>query len=156
LKRLCLAVGLVLALAASIAPAQMINKPVIHTDARGLWIGNTFTVGEGDWVQTYKFNTGKNDTLITINPTSPTPGWLILTIPPKSTLTRVWVQFYEPVAGQGLPLTYALGDTIPIFVGGLYRQEVFNVGLWDYCKVWPVGSAEGKCSIYWRVENYGN
>jgi hypothetical protein len=155
LKRLCAVVALVLALAAS-ASAQMINKSVIHTDARGLWITGTYTVNEGGRVKDYVYTTTKNDTLITIDPTCPTPGYLILTVPAEAALTRIALQFYEPVASNDLPVTYALGDTLYMYIGGLYRREVFNSGLWDYVKVWPVGSSGGKCDIYWRVECYGN
>jgi hypothetical protein len=150
-----MALALVAALAAS-ALAGMINAPVILNDSRGLWITNTFTVSEGARVKDYIYTTAKNDTLITINPTSPSPGYLILTVPAEAALTRIALQFCEPVASEDLPMTYALGDTIFMYVGGLYRQEVFNVGLWDYVKVWPVGSSGGKCDLYWRVECYGN
>lgn len=159
MKKVLAAVALV-AILVSAASAQQFNEAVIRTDANGLWITNTFPVGEGTWVKNKRYYTSMSDTClaspITINPTSPTPGWLILTVPPEANLTRIWVQFYEAVAGSSSNLTYALGDTIPIYVGGLYRQEPFNVGLWDYCKVWSLGSVAGKCDIYWRTECYGN
>jgi len=153
LNRLLCAAALVLGLVFP-ATAQFVNKAVMPSDGRGLWLSNSFTVNEGDWAKNIVYGTSKGDTVdVTINPTSARPGWLILTLPAEANLRRVWLQFYE--AQDGLTFSYALGDTVPIFTDGTLRTEYVNAGVWDYCKVWCVGTAGGKCDLYWRVECYG-
>ena len=150
-----LAAALVITVVAVLRPepvsAQTYNKAVVASDTRGIWITNQFTVGEGDLTATAVVETAiDTSAAFYINPTCEAPAWVILTVPTDANLLYGAVQFHE--LQDTMALTYAWGDVIPFYIGGSYRQETFNVGAWNYAKVYLVGTAGGTATIYWRVE----
>lgn len=157
MSRVLVAAALVLALAVPALALNQLPATVVPTDAQGLWVTNTFQKCYGA-KDTLVYGTADPDTLdnaaqVLIDGPDGACGWITFQVPAEANLTELVFQAKEIVNGWQ-PATYEWGDQWRFYVGGLYRIQAFQVGVWDSMKVWGMGAADDTVSIwYWTEYN---
>ena len=149
---------LALGFMASVATAETIAIDAPPT-TRESGVPDMFCYPEGDLEAAVIYaDAAGNTTLLNYLDIDPTgiPGWLHLTIPEEATLTDAWLLFTVPSSSPSVLTdpTYAVGDTLNLYIGEAKYDEWFKVTGWSSARLWLEGSGEGDVAVYWYTEKY--